>query len=380
MWFQKGLLNEYRRMFAMKKLKIMIVTPTLTNGGAERVAAQLARGFVMRGNDVVVVTKTVARQSYIMDEEFKLYNLFPETNNKLQKFWGSVRLLRNYIKKETPDIVIGVMFYAAHTSLLASIGTKVPVIMCEHNPFQRINTEPTPIIDILDHFVLDKFYPKVTVLTQADYDFIHRWLPQAVVMPNPCPFPVWKDVPKKEKIILAAGRMNNWHYKGFDVLIKTWKLVAPKYPEWKLLLAGTGAPKDIEFLKNLARQEKVIDRMEFLGFCDNMQELYQRSEVFLLSSRSEGLPMVVIEAMSQGCACVATDFKGRTKEIITNESEGLLCEPENVEALAANLDYMLSHDEYRHNVQKNAIERSKFYSTDNIIDKWENVFGEMNIL
>lgn len=364
----------------MKKLKIMIVTPTLTNGGAERVAAQLARGFAMRGNEVIVVTKTSERQSYIIDEKIRVYNLFPETNNKLQKFIGSVSLMRNHIKKEVPDVVIGVMYYAAHTSLLASIGTKVPVIMCEHNPFQRIHTEPTPFVDILDHFILDKFYPKVTVLTQADYDFIHHWLSQAVVMPNPCPFPVLKEVPEKDKVVLAAGRMNNWHYKGFDILIKVWKKVAPKYPNWKLKLAGTGSLEDVEFLKNLARHENVFDRIDFLGFCDNMQELYQRSEVFLLSSRAEGLPMVVIEAMSQGCACVATDFKGRTKEIITKETEGLLCEPENIEALAANLDYMLSHDDFRHNVQKNAIQRAKFYSTDNIVDKWEKVFEEMKIL
>lgn len=364
---------------AEKKRKIFIVTPSLTHGGAERVAAQLANGFVQRGYDVFVVTKTRERQTYELNNSIQVLNFFPESKGKFNKFAGSVKMMRRHIKQEKPDVIIGVMFYGAHTSLLASIGMKTPVVMCEHNAFERIKTEPIALMDKLDHFIFDKFYPKVTVLTQADYDYIHYWLPQAVVMPNPCPFIVLPEVPKKKRIVLAAGRMNIWHCKGFDILIKVWKLVAPKYPEWKLQLAGTGAPKDIEFLKNLARQENVIDRIDFLGFCDNMQELYQRSEVFFLTSRSEGLPMVVIEAMSQGCACVATDFKGRTKEIIRNEKEGLVCEPENIEALAANLDFMLSHDNYRHQVQLNSIERAKFYSTDNIIDKWEKLFNDMKI-
>ena len=83
--------------------------------------------------------------------------------------------------------------------------------------------------------------------------------------------------------------------------------------------------------------------------------------------------MVLIEAMSQGCAPIACDYMGRQKEIITNESEGLLCEPDNPKALADAIDRMIADKEYRLSVQKNAIERSKYYTLDKTMDRWEKI-------
>lgn len=81
--------------------------------------------------------------------------------------------------------------------------------------------------------------------------------------------------------------------------------------------------------------------------------------------------MVLIEAMSQGCAPVATDFKGRTREIITSDKEGLLCPPERPDLLAKNLEMMIQDDAYRKNVQRQAIERSKAFNVDKIVSDWE---------
>ena len=89
--------------------------------------------------------------------------------------------------------------------------------------------------------------------------------------------------------------------------------------------------------------------------------------------------MVLIEAMSQGCACVAIENFGRTKEIITNNKEGLLCKMEDTESLAEGMSKMISEETYRKEVQKNSIERSKFYALDNIIDKWETLFKQLGI-
>ena len=77
--------------------------------------------------------------------------------------------------------------------------------------------------------------------------------------------------------------------------------------------------------------------------------------------------------MSQGCACVAADYKGRQKDIITEESEGITCEPEDAALLARGMDQLISDEDYRLSVQQHSIKASKRFSLDKIIDKWEHL-------
>ena len=118
---------------------------------------------------------------------------------------------------------------------------------------------------------------------------------------------------------------------------------------------------------------------------------------FVLSSRYEGFGLVLIEAMSQGCAPVACDYKGRQREIINPSSvfpqgeeelsdavsggcvcnNGILCEPDNAEQLAVAIARMISDDKYRMSVQQNAISRSRYYSIENTIDRWEQLLNKV---
>ena len=108
----------------------------------------------------------------------------------------------------------------------------------------------------------------------------------------------------------------------------------------------------------------------------------------MLSSRYEGFGLVLIEAMSQGCACVACDYKGRQREILNPSSalpegegepnrkieiteNGILCEPDDVEALASALKKMMKDENYQKQVQQNAVERSKFYDIEHTMNRWE---------
>ena len=106
-------------------------------------------------------------------------------------------------------------------------------------------------------------------------------------------------------------------------------------------------------------------------------KLYQKASIFVLSSRYEGFGLVLIEAMSQGCACIACDYKGRQREIIQNDSQGLCCEPDDVDALAEAMRKMMTDDQYRESVRKNAVERSKYYSLENTIQRWEKLLDKV---
>ena len=183
-------------------------------------------------------------------------------------------------------------------------------------------------------------------------------------------------------------------------MVKAWNQIYHKYPEWRLEIAGLcDRPRNYLRIVNLIQDFKIEDRTKLLGYRTDVEQLYRDSEIFVLSSRYEGFGLVLIEAMSQGCAPVACDYKGRQGEIIGDPpnclslrpatvgsslnmedfqkdhlkicENGILCEPENVEALAQAMDKMISDEEYRRKVQQNAVKRTEFYNLERTGEHWE---------
>jgi GalNAc-alpha-(1->4)-GalNAc-alpha-(1->3)-diNAcBac-PP-undecaprenol alpha-1,4-N-acetyl-D-galactosaminyltransferase len=353
--------------------KIFIVCPRLCYGGAERVGVMLANGFASMGDEVTMVANLFDDVTYHINEGVHVLNLV-KTNNKALKWASSIFLLRKYIKGNKPDVIIGIMETCSLVAKLASFGIRIPIISTEHDSFEKPQSAPMSLKEKLFKFYVNKLYRCVTVLTEADKKVIGNRLKNVHVMPNPLSLhPVQLEVVGKRKIILAAGRIDDWYYKGFDILIQAWGKIADKYPEWKLEVAGKDSNGSSEYLKKLCVDNHVFNRIAFLGFRKDIDALYREASVFVLSSRYEGFGLVLIEAMSQGCACVACDYKGRQGEIITNDKDGLLCEPESIDDLAHAMEKLILDDEYRKILQKNAIERADFYNVNHIISMWERL-------
>jgi glycosyltransferase involved in cell wall biosynthesis len=226
-------------------------------------------------------------------------------------------------------------------------------------------------------FEYNKNFDQVTVLTQADVDFIGDRLNNVTHLPNPLAFEPVDKIPSKKNTIIAVGRLDAGYCKGFDVLIRALGLC--KKSDWKLQIIGSGSPSSTEKYKSLAKECGVIDQTEFLGFLDNPVQAYRDAAIFVLSSRYEGFGMVLIEAMSQGCACIACDYKGRQKEIINDDKYGLLCSPDDPEDLAKCINLMIEDEAYRKEVQENAPLRAKYYSLENIMNRWDDIFDKIGI-
>ena len=379
-------------------MKICIVCPRLCHGGAERVAVSLANGFVGRGHDVMFFADLYEEQTFVLHDTVKLQNLVPQTNNKFIKWVGGIRLLRKQLKNEKPDVIIGIMSLCSVVAKIASIGIGVPVIATEHNSFERPESVSMPLMKKIYKFYICKFFSCVTVLTSADIIVIGERLKNVFVMANPLGIKPIKELGQRKNVILAAGRVDDWHYKGFDILIRSFgKLVQGLKSKvqdegWKLVIAGVWRnPETRTFLDGIAKECGVLDKIEYTGFVEDMQKLYAESSIFVLSSRYEGFGLVLIEAMSQGCACIACDYKGRQREIMCPEGHGsmfnvqssnnkvelcetgILCEPDDVEALAEAMKKMIMDDEYRESVRAKAIGRSKYYSIENTMDRWEKL-------
>ena len=387
-------------------MKIFLVCNSLGGGGAERVHVNLANGFAQRGHEVYLIADVNQPTSYPVDEKVYVLPLCPQTANKLVKWGKAVTMLRKNINKYKPNVVIGNMHLCSFVSRIASFGTYVPVVMTIHHALDSKEYDGFSKSEKFLDRHSPSLYAATVVLTEADKEVMNNQYHQKkniVVMPNPLtftPINVTEDGKMvntqgekilKEKIIFAAGRLNDWRYKGWDLLIKAWALIngklkmengkfddhSSKFSDWRVQIAGTGSKDDFDFLKQLCKEDGVEDTVEFLGYRTDMKELYQKASIYCLSSRSEGLPMVLIEAMSQGCAPVACENLGRTKEIITSEDEGLLFKTADADELAKQLLRMIKEKDYRNSVQRAAVKRSAYYHIDHIISMWEEVLNKV---
>lgn len=411
-------------------MKIFIVQSHLGGGGAERVGVMLANGFSLRGHDVTIATDLNANQYYIPFASVKTANIVSSKKNVLIKWCYAIWNLGKICAKSRPDVIIGIMQLSSFVSKISTIGLGIPTIMMEHYYFE--SPDGLTSFEKFCKFYLNKVYPIVTVLTSADKIIAEQSLKHIVIMPNPLALKPVVNKGVRSNVLLAIGRLDAWYYKGFDVLIKSFanllngsKVAEPRSKfkgndiafkireeRWKLQIAGTGSEESLNYLKQLCKENGVEDFVEFLGFRKDVEKLYQEASVFVLSSRYEAFGLVLIEAMSQGCACVACDYKGRQREIIaplekseqsskfflrdaTKASQraernvqssncqfeacdnGILCEPDNVEALAEAMAKMITDDEYRESVRAKAIERSKFYSIENTMDRWESLLSKV---
>lgn len=371
-------------------MKIVILVHNLTGGGAERAAALWATGFAERGHSVSIITQDTNRTSrYELSSKVNVFNIRIPLKNRLfaSLLWRLgimnmlyVRNLKKNLFRIRPDVCIGVMGTYARDAFFITRNLQTLVVQTYHSAFEL--PDNAPLVrkrEIKTCYIRDKDIPIRTVLTQADKDYIGSRMRNVFVLPNPLAFRPLDAVPIKKKYVLACGRLDVWDVKGFDVLINAWGTIAKDHSLWKLRIAGSGSVKSLDFLKKLVAKKQLFDQVEFLGFRDDVVELYKESEVFVLSSRYEGFGMVLIEAMSQGCACVACDYKGRQREIIENETQGLICDVDNPLSLARALKKMIDDDYYRRTCQENSIRRSKYFSVSKTIDRWDSIFLQMGV-
>jgi glycosyltransferase involved in cell wall biosynthesis len=415
-------------------MKIFIVCNNLGCGGAERVGVNLANGFANKSHRVFIITDIHQKANYPVEKKVMVLPFSKQNKGKISKWYKATQNIRKYAKQEKPDVIIGIMEVCTLVSFIATLGMRIHLIMTEHNSFERPKSTPLSLKEKIFKFWINKLYKNITVLTEADNLHIGTRLKNITVMPNPLFLTPIDNLPKKENIVLAAGRVDDWHFKGFDVLLQAWKSLYydnENLRDWWLKIAGAGKQESFEYLMNLlpdgewVYNDNVNDddnhintkytkekntstekqnsqkggawssekyHIEFLGFQKDMESLYKKSEIFVLSSRYEGFGLVLIEAMSQGCAPIACDYKGRQKEILCPEGvscsksqdssleiceNGILCEPDNVEALTKAMEKMIEDEIYRKIVQKNAIERSKFYDMEHTIDRWEKYLKEI---
>jgi len=357
----------------MVQKRIDFIIGSLKAGGAERVVANLANYISKKGHIVRIITFNKGG-GYELAPEIKVITLD-------RKFLISKTLVRAiyelliFYKKPTnrPHIInshINLMSLAAFPSAKI-FGIKL--ISSEHSNHLFVENK------LLNYLVWNFIYRHIdglTLLTNFDLDFFKKRVQKIEVIGNPTSFVPINKKTLRHKIILGIGDMNRYEDKGFDTLIKVLAPILIENPLWKLKLVGAGG-SGITQLKELSKDMGILDQVIFTGYINNVNHIMVESEIFVLSSKYEGLPMALLEAMSQGMACISYDCISGPADIIENNVNGLLVENQNKLQLQLGIKKLIENEALRKKLQKKAPNSISKYSMENVGNKWLKLIDEV---
>jgi glycosyltransferase involved in cell wall biosynthesis len=221
---------------------------------------------------------------------------------------------------------------------------------------------------------VEKFYKDVDrllLLTQEDADlWAGRGLNNVGFMPNPLPMMPEVASPRTEKVVASMGRLS--HQKGIDMLLDAWAEAAPQQPGWRLRIYGAGeleAP-----LKAQCTELGLDDSVEWAGQTSDVPQALRGASVFIQSSRGEGFPLALLEAMACGLPCAAFDCAPGVHEIIEDGVDGLLARPGNTSELARQVVRLMADAELRDRMGELARTHVQRYTPESITQRWEDLF------
>ncbi|ADD40116.1 glycosyl transferase group 1 [Stackebrandtia nassauensis DSM 44728] len=238
---------------------------------------------------------------------------------------------------------------------------------------QRIKPGHTGLLDAIaaDYPRLDA----VVTLTRGDRAEYARMLDHRVRVariPSPVATLHAEAADPASKVVVAAGRLVR--AKGFDLLIPAFAHVVAKDPEWRLRIFG-GGPMQAK-LAALIEANGLEDNVVLMGRTGDLGGELAKASFCALGSRSEGLPMVVLEAFTHGLPVVSCAYPG-AEELVSDGRDGILVPPEDVEELGTAMAWLATDVEARATMGERALRKARDYGPDAVAAQWEQLFTEL---
>jgi len=344
--------------------------------GTERVTTIIASEMANIGHEVYIMSLANSEKSgYRIHKDIKIIALKHGSGNNKKNFIPVVKEIRKYVKKYKFEVLVEADVILRIFTLPACFGLSIPVVSWEH-----FNFNSNLGLKLRDHArkLAARYSKYIITLTETDRkSYMDNLNCRAIVksIPNPLVFYPDKYSECTKKVVLSVGRLN--YQKGYEFLLNAWEIVSAKHPDWELRIAGTG---ELELqLKDQAKYLNIDSSVKFLGLISNVEEEYMNSSIYAMSSRFEGFPMVLLEAMSYALPVVSFDCHTGPADIITDEEDGILVEAGDVEGLAQGICSLIENENLRKAMSFNARNNIKRFSKENIIFEWVNLFQSLDV-
>ena len=377
-------------------MKIFYVyTALLTKGGADRVITDKANWLSAHGYDIAIVTDTQLGRPPVFPLSPKVrlidlaidfskeygHNFFVRTILYYYLMFGYKRKMKRLLLEERPDIVV------------TTLGRDISFLPNLNDGSVKIGEVHTTRYFLRNFHLLKKrnvFFKYLTmyfrwkmecqvkkldalVLLAEQHKEDWKNMKSIYVVPNSYPF--YPDEPSTctNKQVIMVGRYND--AKGYDYLIPAWSVVHQRHPDWVLNVYGSG--EYYEQVVSWIKEKRLENSIRLHEPTDQIMEKYLESSICVMSSRYEGFPMVLLEAMASGVPCVAFDCPYGPRNIIRHEEDGLLVDYLNSSALADGLCRLIQDEDLRKRFGRQARENVRRFSKESIMSQWERVFASV---
>lgn len=326
--------------------KIILVLPTLNQGGAERVMSELANEWANNGHQIVIVLLTKSTLFYKLDSKIELVNLgFDIDENKIVKFFDSFNLLfklRKYIKRNNPDFVLSFMDKYNIFTLIATSFLNVNIFVSDRNNPKGVIPKKIELLKKLFYNNAKGIVAQTSLAKEILSNKTHH--NNIRVIPNPIKNISNNSDIEKEKIILNVGRLV--FEKGQHYLIEM--MTHFKHEKWKLVILGDGPLR--EKLQSQIDELDLNDKVILMGSVKNVDEWLNKSSIFAFSSISEGFPNALIEAMVSGLACVSFDCDAGPRDVLQNNINGFLIPLHDINLFKNAVQKLIENDNLRNKI------------------------------
>ena len=234
--------------------------------------------------------------------------------------------------------------------------------------FEKVSARVADFIDF--RFGVRK-YDRLVLLTQEDLDDNWNGFDRAVAIHNPVGFSTKTVSDLTAKELIAVGRLDG--QKDFHSLLRIAKMVFDRHPDWHLTILGEGPER--QSLEMLANELGISEKVSMPGIVDNVPERLRGASVMCMTSRYEGLPLSLVEAMECGLPCVAYACKCGPKDIFsTPEEGGFLIAPGDEDGFATTVCRLIESEDLRREMGHAAKHRAADFTVGKIMSQWTKLF------
>ena len=367
-------------------MKIAFIINSLAGGGAERVVSTLSNYLVEHGHQITIILLEKNEIQYDLDKKIKIIVL---KTSKISKGIGKLIFiplqaveLSLIIKKNKIDQSMSLLTRANLVFLFTKFFLDKDVIISQRNNAKK-NYETKNIQNIIMNFLIKKLYKKadkiITVSSEIK-DSLHKDyeidISKIQVIYNPINNKSIQHKHTKEhiykfekdyKYFITIGRLIE--LKDHKTMIKAFYIANHKYPNLKLIILGEGELKNN--IKMLIEELNLKNKVILLGFVKNPFDYLKKADIFVFSSKYEGFPNVLVEAMACGLPVLSTNCPSGPSEILENGKYGILTEVGNKKEIAKAMIDMLDKDTHSY-FQKQSLQRVKDFDVSIIAKKYLN--------
>lgn len=360
-------IHNFQKTISSKR-KVCFIVDNLGGGGSEKIAAQMSIFLSDKFSISIISIGDKVDYAY----KGKLYNLGENASKiKLIKQFCKLLAFRNIYKKIDADIYID--FRMRNRTLLEIFLhcfvfkiNKTIFTIHSSNVFYHL---PRPSW-LHSHYAKARAIVCVSKAVKDDLFSIYpfqnlKYIPNFIT-PTTQPDLVMESIPEFDYVI-AVGRLDN-HVKQFDRLIVAYKNSKLYSQNMPLLILGTGP--DEEPLRHQIQSLELENHVKLLGFKPNVINYMKSAKFLILSSRFEGFPLVLTEALSVGTPVISFDCHSGPSEIVKNKSNGLLVKSQNFEALTKAMNLMYEDKGLYNKCKSNSKTSVQKFSFSSILPKW----------